>query len=166
MASSCASGRSRRAVRCRIGARMVDVTVPLLKGLAAWYLPTGSAVLPTRSSWCRSTSFTYDGFTVAATWNHELTDDEDMAQFLGVVRELARGAFLAPTTLLFMVAAWKLEGSSMFSTNFVLLDVTIPAGLIGDIRVEFDAIGLGDPCTLFVVAAVLCNCCTAGPRPA
>ncbi|KAI4986651.1 hypothetical protein ZWY2020_019281 [Hordeum vulgare] len=41
----------------------------------------------------------------------------------------------------------------MFSTNFVLLDVTIPVGLIGDIRVEFDTTGLGDPCTVFVVAA-------------
>ncbi|KAI4964538.1 hypothetical protein ZWY2020_005530 [Hordeum vulgare] len=42
--------------------------------------------------------FTCDGFTVAATWNHELTDGDDMAQFLGAVGELARGAFMAPTT--------------------------------------------------------------------
>lgn len=152
---------------------LADVTVPLLGGLAARY--------PGR--FCRHadpllllqvTEFACGGFAVAATWNHVLTDGEGMAQFLGAVGELARGASPEPSVTPLraddgsllglppsMVAAQKQGGSSMLKMNFALLDVTVPAGLIGRVRAEFDAAGLGDPCTVFeAVAAVLWQCRT------
>ncbi|XBI88417.1 hypothetical protein VPH35_026386 [Triticum aestivum] len=60
-----------------------------------------------------------------------------------------------------MVAAQKQGGSSMLRMNLALLDVTVPAGLIGSVRAEFDAAGIGAPCTAFeAVAAVLWKCRT------
>ncbi|KAI4968461.1 hypothetical protein ZWY2020_045791 [Hordeum vulgare] len=97
-----------------------------------------------------------------------------MAQFLCVVRELTRGASSAPSVTPLraddgsllrlpssMVAAQKQAPSSTFKMNFALLDVTVPAGVIGRVIAEFDATGLGDPSTVFeAVAAVLWQCRT------
>ncbi|XP_044964624.1 acyl transferase 15-like [Hordeum vulgare subsp. vulgare] len=60
-----------------------------------------------------------------------------------------------------MVAAQKQAPSSTFKMNFALLDVIVPTGVIGRVRAEFDAVGLGDPSTVFeAVAAVLWQCRT------
>lgn len=152
---------------------LADVTAPLLGGLALRYpgrlCRHGDPLLL-----LQVTEFACGGFAVAATWNHVLTDGEGMAQFLGAVGELARGASPAPSvpplraddgSLLGLppptVAAQKQEGSPMLKMNLALLDVTVPAGLIGRVRAEFDAAGLGDPCTAFeAVAAVLWRCRT------
>ncbi|XP_044330101.1 acyl transferase 15-like [Triticum aestivum] len=152
---------------------LADVTVPLLGGLAARY-PGRLCRHADPLLLVQVTVFACGGFAVAATWNHVLTDGEGMAQFLGAVGELARGASPAPSvtplraddgSLLGLpptiVAAQKQGGSSMLRMNLALLDVTVPAGLIGRVRAEFDAAGLGGPCTAFeAVAAVLWRCRT------
>ncbi|KAI4975676.1 hypothetical protein ZWY2020_049283 [Hordeum vulgare] len=48
-----------------------------------------------------------------------------------------------------MVAAQKRVLSCVFNRDLALLDVTVPASLIGCVRAEFDAARLGDPCTVF-----------------
>ncbi|KAE8805140.1 benzyl alcohol o-benzoyltransferase-like [Hordeum vulgare] len=103
-----------------------------------------------------------------------LTDGEGMAQLMGAVGEFARGASPAPSVVPLrtddgslprlphsMVAAQKRVLSCVFNRDLALLDVTVPASLIGCVRAEFDAAGLGDPCTVFEsVAAVLWQCRT------
>ncbi|KAE8775382.1 hypothetical protein D1007_52065 [Hordeum vulgare] len=83
-----------------------------------------------------------------------------MAQFLGVVRELAPGAPPAPSVTPFRAADDSLlglppsraeaGGNSMFEMNLALLEVTVHACLIGRVRAWCD------PCTVFeAVAAVM-----------
>ncbi|XP_037481124.1 acyl transferase 15-like [Triticum dicoccoides] len=157
---------------------LADVAEPMLGGLAPWY-PAGLCRHGDPLLLVQVTEFACGGFAVAATWNHVLTDGEGIAQFLGAVGELARGASPAPSVRPLraddgslprlpqsMVAAQKQTLSCTFNRDFVLLDVTVPAGLIGRVRAEFDAAGLDDgkgkqPCTVFeAVAAVLWQCRT------
>ncbi|XP_037481973.1 acyl transferase 15-like [Triticum dicoccoides] len=160
-------------VAASAGYALADMTTPLLAGLVARY-PSGVCRHADPLLLLQVTEFACGGFAVAATWNHVLTDGEGMAQVLGAVGELARGASPAPSIVPLraddgslprlphsMVAAQKRALSCVFSRDLALLDVTVPAGLIGRVRAEFDAAGLGDPCTVFeAVAAVLWQCRT------
>ncbi|KAI5018272.1 hypothetical protein ZWY2020_043160 [Hordeum vulgare] len=120
------------------------------------------------------TEFPCGGFAVAGTWNHVLTDGEGMAQLMGVIGEFVRGASPTPSVVPLraddgslpclshsMVATQKRALSCVFNRDLALLDVIVPAGLIGRVRAEFDAAGLSDPWTVFeAVAAVLWQCWT------
>ncbi|KAF7034933.1 hypothetical protein CFC21_045883 [Triticum aestivum] len=155
---------------------LADVAAPLLGSLAVWY-PGGLCRHADPLLLVQVTEFACGGFAVAATWNHVLTDGEGMAQFLGAVGELARGASPAPSVRPLradddslprlpqsLVAAQKQALSCVFNRDFALLDFTVPAGLIGRVRADFDAAGLDggkQPCTVFeAVSAVLWQCRT------
>ncbi|KAE8773209.1 3'-N-debenzoyl-2'-deoxytaxol N-benzoyltransferase-like [Hordeum vulgare] len=160
-------------VAASAGYALADVAVPLLGGLVARY-PGGICRRADPLLLVQVTEFGCGGFAVAATWNHVLADGEGMAQLLGAVGELARGASPAPSVRPLraddgslprlphsMIAAQKRALSCVFNRDLALLGVTVPAGLIGSVRAEFDAAGLGDPCTVFeAVAAVLWQCRT------
>ncbi|KAE8809461.1 hypothetical protein D1007_13879 [Hordeum vulgare] len=160
-------------VAASAGYALADVAAPLLGGLVARY-PGGICRHADPLLLVQVTEFACGGFAVAGTWNHVLTDGEGMAQLMGVVGEFARGALPAPSVVPLraddgslpclshsMVATQKRALSCMFNGDLALLDVTVPAGLIGRVRAEFDAAGLGDPCTVFeAVTAVLWQCQT------
>ncbi|KAI4998738.1 hypothetical protein ZWY2020_054080 [Hordeum vulgare] len=154
-------------VAASAGYTLADVAAPLLGGLVARY-PGGICRHADPLLLVQVTEFACGGFAVAGTWNHVLTDGEGMAQHMGVVGEFARGASPAPSVVPLraddgslpclphsMVATQKRALSCLFNRDLALLDVTVPAGLIGRARAEFDAAGLGDPCTVFeAIAAV------------